>query len=441
MSFIRDNQLDIMLFMSGVTAILTFTILVTKSLSQKRRAILALMSFAAFLLLIFERFAYIFRGDPSELGYYMVRISNALVFFLLIFALHLVTQYLKDVFKNEGKLDTVPVTLKICDIVFYAGTAALAVSQFTHTYYFFDDMNTYQRGPAFVLVYIPPMVMVLLQEIAVIVHRKRLRKIMLALLLFSVVLPSVASIVQLFVYGVSLTCMSVVFVVIVYYVFVIDDMNRSAERARKREIEFYKEAQRIEAALFEQTAEALVSAIDAKDEYTRGHSVRVALYSRKIAEHAGLSKEDCREVYFAALLHDVGKIGVPDQIIKKGGRLDDEEFEQIKQHTVIGDQILSGISLSPYLRYGALYHHERYDGTGYPQGISGEDIPQIARIIAVADAYDAMNSNRSYRRSLPLSHIRKELIEGMGKQFEPRYAEIMIRIIDSENGNYFSVKK
>lgn len=432
MSFIRENQLDIMLFMSGMAAILTFAILVTKTLSQKRKSILAFMSFTSFLMLICERFAYIFSGDSSELAYYMVRISNGIVFFSLIFILHLVTQYLKDQLKTEGKLKNVPVTLTLCDIVFFSGAAALAVAQFTNIYYSFDAQNVYQREPGFVAVYVPPVVMVILQELTVIKYRKRMRKIVVAMLSFSIALPSVASFVQLLSYGVSLTCMSTVFVVVVYYAFVVDDMNKSSERARKQEIEFYKESQRIEAAMFEQTAQALVSAIDAKDEYTRGHSIRVAVYSRKIAEQAGLPKADCDDVYFAALLHDVGKIGISDTIINKVGRLTDEEYAQIKQHTVIGDQILSGISQSPYLRVGALYHHERYDGTGYPEGLSGENIPRIARIIAVADTYDAMNSNRSYRKSLPVSKIRHELKDGMGKQFEPMYAEIMLKIIDSE---------
>ena len=139
--------------------------------------------------------------------------------------------------------------------------------------------------------------------------------------------------------------------------------------------------------LFGQTAEALASAIDAKDSYTNGHSRRVAEYSRKIAEEAGKSEEECERVYFAALLHDVGKIGVPIEILTKKGRLTEEEFEQIKLHPVMGGQILSSIRQSPWLSIGARYHHERCDGRGYPEGLKGTDIPEIARIIAVADAY------------------------------------------------------
>ncbi|MBR5377163.1 MAG: HD domain-containing protein [Lachnospiraceae bacterium] len=181
---------------------------------------------------------------------------------------------------------------------------------------------------------------------------------------------------------------------------------------------------------FEQTAEALASAIDAKDAYTNGHSRRVAEYSRAIAEKAGKTEEECEKVYFAALLHDVGKIGVPIEILSKNGRLTDEEFEQIKQHPVVGGQILSSIRKSPWLSVGARYHHERYNGRGYPEGLKGEDIPEIARIIAVADAYDAMTSNRSYRNAIPQHIVREELVKGIGTQFDPGFVKIMIHMID-----------
>ena len=182
--------------------------------------------------------------------------------------------------------------------------------------------------------------------------------------------------------------------------------------------------------LFEQTAEALASAIDAKDSYTNGHSRRVAEYSQKIAVEAGMSDEECEKVYFAALLHDVGKIGVPIDILTKQGRLTHKEFEEIKLHPVMGGQILSSIRQSPWLCIGARYHHERYDGKGYPEGLKGEDIPEIARIIAVADAYDAMTSNRSYRKAIPQHIVREEMVKCIGTQFDPEYAKMMIHLID-----------
>ena len=196
-----------------------------------------------------------------------------------------------------------------------------------------------------------------------------------------------------------------------------------------RKDEEYKNIHR----LFEQTATALVNAIDAKDEYTHGHSSRVAEYSRKIAEYSGMSKEECEEVYYAALLHDVGKIGIPGDIINKAGKLTDEEYEKIKKHPALGAQILRSITEFPSLSIGANFHHERYDGRGYPEKLTGEDIPRYARIISVADAYDAMTSKRSYRETIPQSAVREEIVKGAGTQFDPEYAKIMQHLIDLDS--------
>ena len=183
-----------------------------------------------------------------------------------------------------------------------------------------------------------------------------------------------------------------------------------------------------------QVVMALAGAIDAKDTYTNGHSSRVALYSRTIAGLAGFTHEAQEEIYMIGLLHDVGKIGVPDAIINKPGKLNDEEYEIIKSHPVLGEKILRRIPDFPKLLTGARYHHERYDGKGYPDGLAGEQIPVEARIIAVADAYDAMSSRRSYRDVLPQAQIRAEMEEGKGTQFDPVFADIMLSMIDADTG-------
>ena len=184
--------------------------------------------------------------------------------------------------------------------------------------------------------------------------------------------------------------------------------------------------------MFVQTTEALANAIDAKDRYTRGHSTRVAQYSKRIAKDAGFDEKTCDQIYFAALLHDIGKIGVRYDIINKPDKLTPEEYEHVKSHAELGNKILSSIKQAPYLCLGAHYHHERYDGRGYPDGLKGEEIPEIARIIAVADSYDTMTSLRSYREPLKKEVVREELIGGMGTQFDPKYAKIMLKIIDEE---------
>ena len=178
---------------------------------------------------------------------------------------------------------------------------------------------------------------------------------------------------------------------------------------------------------------SLASTIDAKDRYTSGHSRRVAEYSRELARRMGKSEEDQEIVFTAGLLHDVGKISVPGDVINKPGRLTDEEFDQIRIHPVSGYHILEGIHDDERIGYGAKYHHERYDGKGYPNGLQGEDIPEIARIIAVADAYDAMASDRSYRKLLPQDVVRGEIVKGRGTQFDPEIADIMLQIMDEDH--------
>lgn len=208
---------------------------------------------------------------------------------------------------------------------------------------------------------------------------------------------------------------------------------RNSFEQYQRNIEDYFRAIHIKeqaSEFLQQTVEALASAVDAKDSYTHGHSARVAKYARQIAERAGLSEDECDDIYLAGLLHDVGKIGIDDQIINKAGRLTNEEFAIIKQHPVLGDEILAKIHMSPYLSIGARHHHERYDGKGYPDNLKGEEIPQIARIIAVADAYDAMTSKRSYRDVIPQMQVREELVKGIGTQFDPEYAKLMIQLLD-----------
>ncbi len=187
--------------------------------------------------------------------------------------------------------------------------------------------------------------------------------------------------------------------------------------------------------LFIQTVTALSEAVDAKDRYTSGHSERVAEYSRMIAARMGKSTEEQEEIYRAGLLHDVGKIRIPVEIINKAGKLTDEEYNIIKIHPVTGYHILRGISGNGQIAIAAKYHHERYDGKGYPNGLVGDKIPEIARIMSVADSYDAMTSNRSYRKALPQDVVRGEIEKGKGAQFDPEIADIMLQMID-EDVNY-----
>lgn len=199
--------------------------------------------------------------------------------------------------------------------------------------------------------------------------------------------------------------------------------------ARKRQKQYHE--------ILVQSLLTFAGTIDAKDAYTNDHSTHVAEYSRELAKRMGLSEEEQEHIYYVALLHDIGKIGIPDDILNKPGKLTDEEYAVIKTHPQIGADILKNFTSLKGIADGAHYHHERYDGTGYCEGLAGEDIPLVARIIAVADTYDAMSSKRCYRKSLSTEFIKNELKSVAGTQLDPDIVPYMLDIIaeKAENEN------
>ena len=195
------------------------------------------------------------------------------------------------------------------------------------------------------------------------------------------------------------------------------------------QIKKYQERHERDNEIINESIETFTGFIDAKDPYTNGHSKRVAIYTRLIAKELGYDGEELDRIYYIALLHDCGKIGVPDSILGKPGRLTPEEFEVIKSHTTNGGEILTSFKSLEDADEGARYHHERYDGNGYPEGKAGENIPLIARMICVADSFDAMNTDRVYRKRLTKEQIISELESNRGLQFDPKIADIMLRLI------------
>lgn len=206
------------------------------------------------------------------------------------------------------------------------------------------------------------------------------------------------------------------------------NLQNEVEKQTRQAEERRKQVER----LSNQIINALAETIDAKDTYTNGHSVRVARYSVEIAKRAGKSEEEQERIHYMAMLHDIGKIGIPDSIITKNSSLSDKEYFVTRKHPEIGAEILATISEIPDLSVGAKWHHERYDGTGYPDGLAGLEIPEEARIIAVADAYDAMASKRSYRDVLPQQEVYEEIKKGRGTQFDPVFADVMLAMMEED---------
>ena len=190
-----------------------------------------------------------------------------------------------------------------------------------------------------------------------------------------------------------------------------------------------------------ESIQAIARTIDAKDEYTNGHSTRVGYYSRVIAEHLGMHKEVLDNMYYIALLHDIGKIAIPDKILNKPGRLTDEEFVMMKSHTTRGAKILKGISTIPHIVEGARSHHEKWDGTGYPDGLKGEEIPYVARIICCADCFDAMATKRVYKDPHAVEDIAKEFERCAGTHFDPHIAKAVVHLIHAGKLRPYSAEK
>ncbi len=435
LELLKNTQLDLMLIICGISGAVAFFLALSKSVDKERKLYLILANLFSVILMISDRAAYGFRGDTGIMASIIVRVSNFLNFGMILMILWAFNNYFQDICKDEPGIGAKSKRLCACNYLILAGLLLLAISVPTGLYYTIDENNVYHRAPGYCISFITPISVLIIQLTVAIQHRKHFRTgVFISLLMFTT-LPLLAGVLQIVVYGISLINITTGFLTTLLYIFALGDMNYTVEHARQFELDLLKKENENSKRLFAQTAEALASAIDAKDKYTKGHSSRVAEYSRKIAEIVGKTPQECDEIYYAALLHDVGKIGISRSILQKAGKLSDEEYQVIKEHPDIGAQILSSISESPYLSIGARSHHERYDGKGYPQGLKGEDIPEIARIIAVADAYDAMTSSRSYRETIPQQVVREEFVKGLGTQFDPVFGKIMIHLIDLD-GEY-----
>jgi putative nucleotidyltransferase with HDIG domain len=222
--------------------------------------------------------------------------------------------------------------------------------------------------------------------------------------------------------------------------FKLQDMNRNLEgKVRQRTKQLALKNQELSTAYI-QTIRALAEAIDAKDHYTRGHSERVAVYASRMARRMNMRKELVERVYFSGLLHDVGKIGIPDAIITKPSRLSKEEYLEMQKHPEIGAKILEPVQFLKHIIPCVRHHHEWFDGSssGYPMRLAGDQIPQPSRIIVVADTVEAMTSDRPYRKALPLDVVVRELHKYSGTQFDPKCVEAFLSLLEDEGDAFIA---
>ena len=312
----------------------------------------------------------------------------------------------------------------------------LAVTLPVNRLCYLNNENCYVRGKLFFLTQLIPCTLYLMALFLMLRYFRTFRRRELVYMLFMMVLPVISYVVQMAVPEYSVLNVTISAGLIMLFTYIQSQRDMDAEKQMKQlimdENRKLESLQNHQERLSEQLIEVLSGTVEAKDRYTKGHSFRVAQYAREIMYRLGGDEQAQKEAYYIGILHDVGKISVNDGIINKKGRLTEEEYEQIKLHTVAGYQILRGIDVIPDLAVGARWHHERYDGKGYPNGLEGENIPLVARIISVADAYDAMTSNRSYHSTMSQAAVREQIAKGMGTQFDPKIAQIMLDMIDED---------
>ena len=396
------------------------------------------MELTALFLLWFDRQAYIYSGVAGSTAGFMVRLSNFMVFFLTPAVGLGLTLYIADWMRNEGGGIRVPLRLKICSSLAVIGMLMAVIAAFTDLYYYFDENNKYHRGNWFIISYVIPVICQILVFSVLIPYRKIFTKIIFRTLFIYIMAPLFFGILQIFTYGISIVNISMVLVSILLYICTYLDINNTVSEAHEIQIQNFLGRQSQMYKIFDQTAMAFVSAAEKKDEYARGTAVRTAEYAKKIAEQAGKGQEDCIKIYYAALLNDIGLIGIPDEILKNNSDLKKREMDIMQQKPLIGYEILSKITEFPFLSQVARSCHEKYNGTGYPDGLKGKDIPEVARIVAVAGTYVAMTSRKRYRDAKPSFLAREVFVEGAGEEFDPVFADIMVKIIDSERNESLS---
>ncbi|MCQ2770873.1 MAG: HD-GYP domain-containing protein [Clostridia bacterium] len=314
----------------------------------------------------------------------------------------------------------------------------LVINAFTGTLFSFVN-HEYVRGPLFIANYLVPTLCILYFVALTLIFSKNLNRRQITANLLLAVVVITCTVIQMFffpdilliMFGFSIADLLLLFSLETPDYQELEYLRKNLENEVKRQTEvIYKKELEISKLSLE-IVRALADAIDAKDEYTKGHSARVAQYSVKLAEKIGMSDDDISRLRYIAVLHDVGKIGIPDIVLNKPGRLTEEEFQIIKSHTTIGFDILKNITTLEEVDYIAQSHHERFDGSGYPLGLKGTDIPFMSRIISIADSYDAMSTNRVYRDSLSREVIREELIKGKGTQFDPALVDEFLELFDN----------
>ncbi len=403
---------------------------------KKSKSIIALKRFAVLVLIattvdVATAIVTSAHGLVPNWIHYIFNTTDSLIASITgVFFIKYIRTYVKN---NEFKKRYITI-----QVLLFINVLLLVTNPLTHLVFSYDENGNYIHEVLFVPVaYGFPILFFVIGCVFMYVHWKHYKRMQVITMGWAVIIVAIVFALQMLFFDTLLITFFVTSlgVLVIYLSLESPDYERLLDTMYKLRESKAKEAAAVaKERLSKEIMIALSQAVDAKDHYTKGHSTRVAEYSKLIAEKLGKSEEECEEIYYMGLLHDIGKIGVPEEILNKKGRLTSEEFGEIKKHTVTGYDILHTITEIPGLSTGARWHHERYGGKGYPDGLHGNDIPEEARIICVADSYDAMTSKRVYASPKTQSEVRAEILRCKGTQFDPEMADAMIDIIDEDKG-------
>lgn len=356
---------------------------------------------------------------------------NSLYLLSAVGATYIALEYILECVQYKSQ------SLKIINyIVLIAYLLLLIFNGFTGILFHFEN-DIYQHGPIYYLNFGTPIYFLVLIITFIIIKRECFTKKQLILNCSVVIFPFIFTAMQVFYAEYLLTFFSyAISVTVMLFSFETPDFVELKESRNELEQEILKQTaaalekqHKIEMMSIEIT-KAIAQIVDERDESTHGHSLRVSAYSVLLAQSLGWEPEKVETLRLAALLHDVGKISIPDAIIQKPYKLSDDEFEIVKLHTTNVGRILHNLSTLPNAEVVAMYHHERYDGEGYPGIFQGKEIPDFARVVAIADAYDAMMSVRAYRDKMPKEKVIETMKNNRGKQFDPDYLDVFLNLIN-----------
>lgn len=362
---------------------------------------------------------------------YFNLLLNTIYLFLTFISAYLIEKYIFTMVEHMQKHHLI-----LDLLVSWFFTAVMIINVFTGWGFKFEN-GEYIKGPLFILNFLLPMWFLMHIIYVVITKRKLFTKKQLTLNSIACVFITIAPIIQmqfpnilLTFFGYTLIAIIVLFTLETPDFIELEYLRKNLEQEIAEQSRKNIEKQRKLEMMSLEATQAFVQAIDEKDEYTNGHSLRVSVYSVLLAQSLGWNPDKIEHLRLAALLHDIGKIGVPDMILNKPNKLTEDEYEIIKSHTKKGGKILHKLSSLKDAETVALYHHERYDGTGYPGKLSGKNIPEFVRVVTIADSFDAMTTNRVYRHKMNKEYVIQQIKDNSGKQFDPEYIKEFIKLIE-----------